>query len=163
MYSIKAIDMQLKSYPILKVIFATSLLFSNLFFTPIAQAHTAGATLGADGTNASATGLAAITCFDDGNGEPEGLFVQIKDLSAPVPGLLISAQIYKGTKATNITDTISGDANYSVGAQLDGGAGVYWLMVNKTDVGARAFEIIWHCMTDDHVHTGTEIIVRQFQ
>ncbi len=145
-----------------KALIATSF-FSAILFSTLAHAHTAGATLGADGTNASATALAAITCFDDGNGEPAGLFIQIKDLSNPVPGLLISAQLYKGSQATNITDTISGDAEFSAGVQLDGGAGVYWLIVNKTNAGPRAFEIIWHCMTASHVHTGTDILVRQFQ
>lgn len=155
--------MKSKCFPTLKTLRATSLLILAMIFNFSVQAHTAGATLGADGTSASATGLAAITCFDDGNGQPEGLFVQIKDLSPPVPGLLISVQLYKGTQAINITDTISGDANHSEGVQLDGGSGVYWMMVNKTDVGLRTFEIIWHCMTSDHTHTGTDILVRQFQ
>ena len=97
------------------------------------------------------------------NGEPDGLFVQIKDLSAPVSGLYISVQVYKGTQAINITDTISGDADFSQGVQLNGGAGTYQLMLNKTDVGAKAFELVWHCMTANHVHTGTNILVRQFQ
>lgn len=146
-----------------KALFSSSLLASILLVNPIAQAHTAGATLGADGTSASATGLADVTCFDDGNGQPAGLLVQIKDLSPPVPGLLISVQLYKGTQATNITDTVSGDAEFSEGVQLDGGAGVYRIMVNKTDIGARAFELVWHCRTSDQTHTGTDILVRQFQ
>jgi hypothetical protein len=155
--------MKSKHIATLKKLFSTSLLISVMLFNPSAQAHTAGATLGADGASASATGLAAVSCFDDGNGQPAGLFVQIKDLSSPVPGLLISVQLYKGTQATNITDTLSGDANHSEGVQLDGGAGVYWMIVNKTNVGSRAFEIIWHCMTSNHTHTGTDILVRQFQ
>ena len=126
-------------------------------------AHSAGATTDAAGTNANATILAAITCFDDGNGEPEGLFAQIKDLSDPEPGLLISIQLYKGIQAASDTDTVSGDADYSEGIQLDAGPGVYQLLVDKTDVGARRFDVIWHCMTEDHTHTGTDILLRQFQ
>ena len=149
--------------PNYKILFKTSLLLVSSAFSTISFAHSAGATLGADGTNANATALAAVTCFDDGNGEPEGLFTQIKDLSDPVPGLLINIQLYKGLQATSDTDTVSGDADYSEGVQLNGGAGVYQMIVDKTDFGARRFDVIWHCMTEDHVHTGTDITVRQFQ
>ena len=38
---------------------------------------------------------------------------QIKDKSAPVPGLLLSFHITKGNQMTTTTDTVSGDANYS--------------------------------------------------
>ena len=140
-----------------------SLLIASIGYSACGLSHSGGATLGADGTNASATGLAAITCEDDGNGEPEGLFVQIKDLSEPVTGLFINIQLYKGTQATSTTDTISGDADFSEGVQLNGGAGTYQMILNKTNVGARAFEVVWHCMTADHTHTGTDIVVRQFQ
>lgn len=140
----------------------TVLLVCSSFSTP-SFAHTAGAILGADGTNASATALAAVSCFDDGNGAPAGLFAQIIDLSEPIDGLLISLQLYKGLQATNTTDPVSGDADFSEGVQLDGGAGVYQLLVNKTAAGAKRFDVVWHCMTEDHVHTGTDITVRQFQ
>ena len=149
--------------PAPKILLNTALLIASSAFSTISFAHSAGATLGADGTNASATALAAITCFDDGNGEPEGLFVQIKDLSAPVPNLLISLQLYKGSQATNTTDLVSGDADYSAGVQLNGGSGVYWLMLDKTGAGPRRFDVIWHCRTEDLIHTGTDITVRQFQ
>jgi len=145
------------------ILLKTALLLACSTFSAISFGHSAGATLGADGTNASATALAAITCFDDGNGVPESLFTQIKDLSEPVPGLLINIQLYKGIQAISITDTVSGDADYSEGIQLNGGPGVYQMILNKTDVGPRRFDLIWHCMTKDHVHTGTDITVRQFQ
>lgn len=147
----------------LKILPNIGMLFVSGLFSTAALAHSGGATLGADGTNASATALAAVTCFDDGNGEPVGLLAQIKDLSEPVPGLLLSLQLYKGIKATNITDTVSGDANYSHEVQLNAGPGTYMMMVDKTDVGPRAFDVIWHCMTADGTHTGTDIVVRQFQ
>ena len=149
--------------PAPKTLLNTALLIASSAFSTLGFAHSAGATLGADGTSASATALAAVTCFNDGTGEPEGLFTQIKDLSEPVDGLLINIQLYKGLKATSITDTISGDADFSDGVQLNGGAGVYQMIVDKTDIGPRRFEVIWHCMTEDHSHTGTDITVRQFQ
>lgn len=126
-------------------------------------AHNGGATLDAGGTNPSATALAGITCFDDGNGEPGGLLVQIKDQSEPVDGLLLSVQIYKGNKATNTTDPVSGDADYSPAVELSAGPGVYWVMLDKTAAGPRQFNLIWHCVTPDGIHTGTDIVVKQFQ
>ena len=149
--------------PAPKVLLNTALLLVSCVFSTIAYAHSAGATTDAADNNANATILAAITCFDDGNGEPFGLFAQVKDLSEPVEGLLISIQLYKGLKAISDTDTISDDADYSEGIQLDAGPGVYQILVNKTDIGPRRFDVIWHCMTEEHVHTGTDILLRQFQ
>ncbi|MGZ8163125.1 MAG: hypothetical protein ACXWTK_00065 [Methylobacter sp.] len=128
-----------------------------------ASAHSGGAIVDSGGNNPSATDLAAITCFDDGSGPPHHLFGQIKDLSQPVPGLLVNFQIYKGNQMTSITDTISGDANYSQGITLNGGAGVYYISASKTQAGLRVFEVTWHCMTSGNVHTGTDISVLQFQ
>ncbi|NOQ14376.1 MAG: hypothetical protein GQ583_07880 [Methyloprofundus sp.] len=149
--------------PTPKILLKTALLLASGAFSTISFAHSAGATTDADGSNANATILAAITCEDDGHGEPDGLFAQIKDLSEPVDGLLISIQLYKGIQAITDTDTVSGDADYSEGIQLNAGPGVYQILVNKTDVGPRTFDVIWHCMTEDHDHTGTGIILRQFQ
>lgn len=146
-----------------KIILKTTLLLASSTFSCVVLAHSAGATTDSNGNKANATILAAITCFDDGNGEPEGLFAQVKDLSDPVPGLFISIQLYKGIKAISDTDTISADADYSEGIQLNAGPGVYQILVNKTDIGPRRFDVIWHCMTEDHTHTGTDILLRQFQ
>jgi len=127
------------------------------------SAHNAGATLDARGNLVSATGLAAVTCFDDGSGEPHHLFAQIRDSSPPVAGLLLSIQLLKGNRAINSTDRISGDPDYSPGVSLDGGGGVYYMMVNKTGRGPRTFDVVWHCRTSANIHTGTSIRVLQFQ
>lgn len=129
----------------------------------ITLAHSGGAVLDPAGNNASATDLAAITCFDDGNGAPHHLFGQVKDLSAPVPGLLVSFHIYKGLQMTTSTDTVSGDANYSPGVSLNGGPGQYLISVTKTSAGARTFDVVWHCVTSNDTHTGTDISVYQAQ
>ena len=128
-----------------------------------AHAHDGGATLDAAGTNASATALAGISCFDDGHGEAARLVIQLKDISEPVDGLLLSAQIYKGIKATSVTDPVSGDANHSPVVELEAGPGTYWVMLDKTAAGPRQFNLIWHCETADELHTGTDIVVKQFQ
>ncbi len=128
-----------------------------------ALAHSAGAVLDPAGNNASATDLAEVTCYDDGNGPPHHLYTQIQDLSPPVPGLLLSTQIFKGNQMTNATDTVSGDPNPSSPATINGGAGTYYISVSKTNVGARSFNITYHCQTVNDVHTGTDIQVDQAQ
>ncbi|MDD2758802.1 MAG: hypothetical protein PHH11_00765 [Methylomonas sp.] len=126
-------------------------------------AHSGGGVIDAEGVNASATDLAAVTCSDDGNGAPHYLMAQIKDTSEYVPGLLLSVHIYKGNKMTTSTDTVPGDAEYSPEVALYGGTGVYYLSITKTNAGSRSFDVIWHCMTAEGLHTGTDIAVVQFQ
>ncbi|MFZ2172266.1 MAG: hypothetical protein WAW61_21850 [Methylococcaceae bacterium] len=129
----------------------------------IALAHSGGGLIDGAGNNASATDLAAVTCFDDGNGAPQNLTGQVKDFSSPVAGLFLSFHIFKGNQMTTSTDTISGDANYSPLVSLNGGPGVYYISVTKTAPGARIFDVIWHCVTAGGAHTGTDISVLQFQ
>jgi len=81
-------------------------------------AHSAGATIDPAGNNASATDLAQVICYDDGDGPTDHLYIQIQDNSPPVPGLLVSAQVYKDSHMTNVTDTVSGDANPSLAGQV---------------------------------------------
>jgi len=128
-----------------------------------ALAHSAGATIDSDGNNASATDLAQVICYDDGDGPADHLYVTIQDNSPPVSGLLLSAQIFKDGQMTNVTDTVSGDANSSPPARISGGDGVYYLSVSKTATGARNFTVTYHCQTAADVHTGTDITVLQGQ
>jgi hypothetical protein len=72
-------------------------------------------------------------------------------------------QLLKGSRAISVTDTTSGDANFSPYVILSGGNGTYTLLLNKTNVGARSFDLEWHCMTADNLHTGTDVIVDQFE
>ena len=133
------------------------------------MAHSAGATIDGGGGSANATDLAQVFCYDDGNGQPDHLVVQIKDLSPPVSGLLLSAQIYGGNKMTNVTDTVSGDGAASNEAVLVGGeilsdgVQLYYISVSKTKAGVRNFEIIYHCMSSFSTHVGTDITVLQVQ
>lgn len=125
--------------------------------------HSARSTLDSAGNRATFTGLARVTCFDDGGGTPALLMARIRDTSPPVAGLLVNLQLVKGTAALSITDTSSGDAGYSDFIALPGGGGEYIMMVNKTAAGARNFDLEWHCMTAGNVHTGTDIALQQFQ
>jgi hypothetical protein len=116
-------------------------------------------TMDAAGTSRTFTGLAFVTCDNDS----ENLVARIRDRSTPVDGLLVNLQLYKGNKAVSISDTISGDSEYSPYVTLHGGPGIYYMIVNKTDAGAREFDIEWHCNTVTGVHTGTDIGVYQFE
>lgn len=147
----------------LKKAFISASILVAIGHTNIVLAHSAGAAIDSGSNNASATDLAAITCFDDGNGAPHHLFGQIKDMSAPVSGLLLSLHIYKGQQMTTSTDPVSGDASYSPGISLNGGAGTYYISVTKTSAGVRLFDVVWHCVTSGDVHTGTDISVYQAQ
>ena len=96
----------------------------------IASAHIAGGPIDVNGNNASASDLAFINCYDDGNGPADKLLVQIEDLSPPVVGLLLNLQITKDNKMTNTTDPISADNKPSVSAVLKAGNGAYFVSVN---------------------------------
>jgi hypothetical protein len=132
-------------------------------YAGVALAHSGGGPIDSGSNNASATDLAAVSCFDDGSGAPHHLYGQIKDMSPPVPGLLLSFHIYKGQQMITSTDTVSGDPYYSPGVTLNGGAGTYYISATKTAAGVRLFDVIWHCMTSGDVHTGTDIVVYQVQ
>ncbi len=148
-------------------VFASVLMVTS--YSSLIMAHSAGATIDGSGGNANATDLAQVFCYDDGNGQAHHLVVQIKDLSPPVPGLLLSAQIYGGNQMTNVTDTVSGDgfaSNEAIlvgGESLSDGVQLYYISVSKTKAGARNFEITYHCMTSYSTHTGTDITVLQVQ
>ena len=138
---------------------------SCLGYAGLGKAHTGGATMDSEGVSATFTGLAVVTCSSL-DGIPTDYFTaSIIDHSSPVEGLLVNLQLLKIDKgmAVSISDNVSGDSGSSDSIVLRGGNGVYYMMVNKTDVGARAFEIDYHCMSDTGLHTETsEIGVLQF-
>lgn len=128
-----------------------------------AWAHTADAILDPPGTNAGATDLAQVNCYDDGSGPPHHLFVQIKDNSPPAPNMSVSIQTFKDGQMANTTDTVSGDATAGDATTLVGNNGFYYLSVSKTNVGTRSFTATYHCQTANNTHTGTDIVVFQGQ
>jgi len=141
----------------------TAGIFLCLGFAPAVFSHGGGASMDGAGNKASFTALARLTCFDDGTGNAAYLVARVRDNSPPVAGLMVNMQLLKGTRAISITDPTSGDAEYSPYVMLSGGNGVYTLLLNKTAAGVRAFDLEWHCMTADNLHTGTDIIVDQFE
>jgi hypothetical protein len=147
----------------LKKAFLTASILAAVGYAGAALAHSGGGAMDPGSNNASATDLAAVTCYDDGNGAPDHLYGQIKDMSAPVQGLLLNFHIYKGLQMITSTDSVSGDANYSPVVKLNGGSGVYYISATKTAAGVRLFDVIWHCETSGGIHTGTDIVVYQIQ
>ncbi len=140
--------------------FVTALVLAAAGYASHALAHTAIGTLDPAGNNPNDTALAQVTCYDDGDGPPDHLYVQVQDMSPPVPGLLVSAQAFKDSPTPtmgNTTDPVSGDANASAAITNVGtGNGLYWLSVSKTHVaGPRNFTVTYHCQTASDVHTGT--------
>lgn len=147
----------------LKNAFISASILVAIGHTGVALAHQGGDVLDAAGNNESATNLATVTCFDDGNGPAEHLIMQLRDVSPSVPGLLTSLHIYKGRQITTITDNVSGDANYTQAVRLNGGNGVYYVSISHTQAGQRFYELIWHCETSGGAHTGTDAELLQHQ
>lgn len=141
------------------VVFATA-----LGYACVSNAHDAGATMDPDGSVASFTGYALVTCTSTGSIPTDHLVASVKDISLPQDNLLVNLQIIKGERAISTTDPVSGDADSSPAVSVQGGNGVYLLLVNKTGAGARSFIVSYHCVAADGVtHTETDIKVNQFQ
>ncbi|WP_022950090.1 hypothetical protein [Methylohalobius crimeensis] len=131
-------------------------------FAATAQAHTGGTVLDPGGANPHATDMADISCSSSDNLPPTAkLFARVKDQSPPEAGLLVNMQIIKGRQAISVTDEFSGDGEFSAPVELFGGSGTYTMLVDKTGLGPRSFEVEWHCMSENNIHTGTDITIRQ--
>lgn len=128
----------------------------------VASAHTQSGSLGSD---ASATDFYQVTCSDDGSGAPASLAVQVLDAS-PVAAPIVSVQVQKGLLLTNSSDPVDGDTAASPLVSVNGGAGVYDVLIDKSAAGAETYTLTYHCMTGADgtgSHTGTSITVRQNQ
>ncbi len=100
-----------------------------------------------------ATDLYEVGCFNDGNGVPARLELNIRGIggfNAP-----LSVQAFRGGAAANTTDTTIGDANFSPIVGVEGGNGSYFMLVNHTGAGNVSYIIQYHCLTANQGHTGT--------
>jgi hypothetical protein len=141
---------------------AAIVLLAALALPQAARAHTQNGSLG---SAATATDFYQVTCSDDGSGPPASLTLQVLDAS-PAAAPLVAVQAQKGTLATNSTDPVDADATASPLVVLDGGAGVYDVLVYKTDAGVESYTLTFHCLTGPGGtgdHTGTSIATRQNQ
>lgn len=143
--------------------FITASILAVAGYAGMASAHTAGGVIDAAGNNASATDFASVYCYNDGEGAPAYLSIQIEDQSAPVPGLLMTMMAAKGNQVITTSDPVSRDGLFSPAVQLRGGEGTYYITASKTAAGARLFTVSYHCMTSSGGHTGTDISAIQLQ
>jgi hypothetical protein len=128
-----------------------------------ASAHTQSGSLGAA---ASATDYYQVTCSDDGSGPPASLSMRVLDTPVTLAAPLLSVQVERGGLLANATDPADGDGAYSPRVSVNGGGGVYEVLVDKSAAGADAYTIEYHCVTGPDgtgLHTGTTITVRQNQ
>jgi hypothetical protein len=125
----------------------------------VASAHTQSGALGAA---ASATDYYQVTCTDDGSGTPASLVVQLED-AAPAAAPKLSVQVQKGSKVANATDAADADGAASPSVAVDGGPGVYEVLVDKSGAGSESYVLTFHCLTGTGAHAGTDILTRQNQ
>ena len=86
--------------------------------------------------------------------------------AAPVAAPLVSVQVQRGLTVVSVTDRTDGDLVASTEVALDGGGGVYDVLVDKTGAGSETYTLVFHCYTGlggTGLHTGTSIATRQNQ
>jgi len=122
-------------------------------------AHTQNGSLG---STAAATDYYSVFCSDDGYGPAGSLLLQVSNVSAGAPIVAVVAS--KGTLATNSSDPVNADLNYSPLVSVNGGDGSYNVFVFKSQSGVANYDLEFHCMTGADgggLHTGTTITVKQ--
>ncbi len=145
--------------------FAATLCFWALMLLGLARGVSAHTQSGALGDAASATDYYQVTCSNDGTGAPASLSMQVQD-AAPPAAPLVSVQVRKALVIANTTDPADGDAGLSPIVHVNGGAGVYDVLVDKSGAGAETYTLTFHCMTGPNgtgTHTGTGIVTLQSQ
>lgn len=131
----------------------------------ISRAHEIAGPIDPAGNVPSFTAVAMVTCFDDGNGPADYLIASIRDLPSnpAVEGMFVNMSLFKGSKAISTTDVVPGDNNPSSSIKLNGGNGVYFMIVSKTKAGTRNVSVDYHCMTANNAHTGTDVALSHYE
>jgi hypothetical protein len=114
---------------------------------------------------AGATDYYQVTCLGDGPLTPASLSIQVQDES-PAAAPFVSVQARKGTLLASSTDPSDADSVPGPFVHLNGGGGVYDVLVDKTAASVVTYTLTFHCMTGANgtgVHTDTEIVNRQNQ
>ena len=127
-----------------------------------ALAHTQAGSLG---TSESATDYFQITCSDDGAGTPGSLAIQVRD-EGPQGDPIVNVQITRLGEFANASDPDDTDSAYGPLVTINGGPGVYKVLVDKTGSGGENYRLDFHCVTGPDgtgQHTGTSISTRQNQ
>lgn len=137
-------------------------------YTELVTADTQPGAIGRKKAKAGGTDQYEVTCSNDGRGEPDHLYLEVKDLRPRNPAQISIQAILPSTgAATAITsDAKDGDFFASPGVTLQGGVGPYIFSVSKTRsrlIGAEIYLAVFHCETADGAHTGTSWVMTQNQ
>ena len=123
---------------------------------------------GSLGKKKSATDVYSVTCSNEEGGDTPTfrLAAQVRD-ELPRQKPLLSVTITKDGAAAQATDT-NGDGNrrYSPWAYVDGGNGVYRVMVTKSRRGIERYSLEFHCQgpsSSGFIHTSTGVRITQNQ
>lgn len=139
------------------------LLAAALFMTVIfhGNAALAGTMDQSMGNEAGAIDRYRVDCAAGVGNDTDRLVTRVRNATGGSP--LMSVQVYKGSKASNATDAVSGDAEESPAAFVNGGNGAYFVAVDKAGPGAAEYSLQFQCETGEAVATGTSIAILQDQ
>jgi hypothetical protein len=127
-----------------------------------AAAHDETGTLGAA---ASATDYWEVTCTSEVGVVPDRLSVRVADTGG-VAAPMVSVQAHKGLLLAQSTDPVDNDGNPSPEVFVNGGAGLYEVLVDKSGAGAESYTLTVHCQDvtpTTIVHTPTTTALQQDQ
>ena len=126
--------------------------------------HSAGGSLG---PKKSATDVYSVTCSNEEGGDTATFRLAARgrdEIPSRTPR--VSVTIAKDGTAVRVTDKKDGDRRFSPWAFVDGGNGVYRLLVTKSRRGRERFSVEFHCQgpsSSGYVHTGSSVIITQNQ
>jgi len=123
--------------------------------------------VGSLGNKKSATDAYSVTCSNEEGGDTATfrLAARVRD-ERPPRKPKVSVTIAKGGIAVRVTDKKDGDRRFSPWAYVDGGNGVYRMLVTKSSKGRERFSVEFHCQgpsSSGFVHTGSSVIITQNQ
>lgn len=136
------------------------ILLAAIGYAELVAAHSKAGAIGRKKAKAPGTDQFLVTCSNDGAGEPEHLFLHVRDMRPRNPALISVQAVVPATGAATpvSTDNKDGDPFFSPGITLVGGSGPYVINVSKSrssKVGAEIYQLEFHCETAGGVHTDT--------
>jgi hypothetical protein len=151
-----------------KIIMLATLLLA-IGYGELVAAHTLPGSLGRKKSKTPATDIYEVTCSNanDGTGEPDHLYVDVKDLRPRNPAQIsVQTMLASGAASPISIDAKDSDPYPSPGYTLVGGAGPYLMTVNKSRsrvAGAEVYVVEFHCQSAAGEHTGTDLVRKQNQ
>ncbi len=143
-----------------KVLTAVTVLFA-IGYAGVAAAHEQAGAIGRKNSRAGGIDTYNVSCFDDGNGVPDHLYVDVIDTSRPRnPAQIFISAVSPANPATFTgVNPAPNDAGIpSPGMKIVAGVGPYDVSISKSRSRKKGVEIYllnFHCETAAGVHTGT--------